>query len=138
MAILDSLINTKPIIDALATTISKLVSTPEEKAQAQALLEKLEQNPGELQVELNKLSLQNASLFISGWRSWIGWLSGSCVGLYYIPQFIIADYLWLKMCLAENKLLDFPLDPSGLMNLIYLLLGFGAYRTIDYHLKNKR
>jgi hypothetical protein len=42
-------------VEAVGNVFDKLFTSDEEKLQAQAVLEKLRQHPGELQVELNKI-----------------------------------------------------------------------------------
>jgi len=118
-------------IEAIGNVIGKVYTSEGEKLSAQEMLERLRQNPDLWNSELNKLNAQDARLFNSGWRPYIGWICGTCVGLYYIPQFIIASYLWTIMCLEKHTLLPYPIDPTSLMELCYLMLGFGAYRSAE-------
>ena len=111
--------------------IGKIYTTEGEKLSAQEMLERLRQNPQLWTSELNKINATDTRLFNSGWRPYVGWVCGICVALYYIPQFILADYLWVTMCLDRNAILPFPIDPDSLMQLLWLMLGFGAYRTAE-------
>lgn len=120
----------KPI-DAIGNALSKIVTTDKDKLAAEQAMELLRQHPQELQVEINKLEAQSTSLFKGGWRPFLGWIGGVCIALYYIPQFLLADYLWFNECLSKSTLTPFPVDPSGLMQIVYLLLGFGAYRSVE-------
>lgn len=136
MSILDMILGSggdalaKPI-DAVGNVLSKVVTTDKDRLAAEQAMEILRQHPHELQVEINKLEAQSTSLFKGGWRPYIGWICGTCIALYYIPQFLLADYLWFTQCLQQTKLLPFPINPDGLMQLVYLLLGFGAYRSVE-------
>jgi hypothetical protein len=118
-------------IDAIGNIISKVYTTEGEKLSAQEMIERLRQNPQLWTFELNKLNALDLRLFNSGWRPFIGWICGICVGLYYIPQFILAAYLWLVMCLEAHGIVPYPIDPTSLMQLVYLMLGFGAYRCLE-------
>lgn len=129
MGILD-LLGGKPI-EAIGGLIGKLYTSEGEKLSAQELLERVQQNPQLWTFDLNKLNALDLRLFNSGWRPFIGWVCGVCVGLYYIPQFILAAYLWTVMCLDKNALLPYPIDARNLMELVYLMLGFGFYRSVE-------
>lgn len=120
----------KPI-DAIGNVLGKVVTTDKDRLAAEQAMEILRQHPHELQVEINKLEAQSRSNFVAGARPAIMWICAVCIALYYIPQFIIADYLWLSQSLSQNKLLPFPIDASDLMNLTYLILGLGGYRSIE-------
>lgn len=129
MGILD-LLGGKPI-DAIGSLISKVYTSDGEKLSAEEMLERLRQNPQLWAAELNKLNALDLRFFNSGWRPFIGWVCGVCVGLYYIPQFILAAYIWTIMCLDKNAILPYPIDATNLMQLVYLMLGFGLYRSVE-------
>lgn len=120
----------KPI-DAIGNVLGKVVTTDKDRLAAEQAMEILRQHPQELQVEINKLEAQSRSNFVSGARPAIMWICAICIALYYIPQFVIADYLWLVQCLSQNKLLPFPIDARDLMGLTYNILGLGLYRTLE-------
>lgn len=125
-------------IEAVGNALSKIVTTDKDRLAAEQAMELLRQHPQELQVEINKLQAQSTNFFASGARPAIMWICAVCVGLYYIPQFLIADYLWLTQCLYANRLLPFPIDASDLMQLTYLILGLGGYRSLDKWFKKTK
>lgn len=118
-------------IKAIGNVFDKLFTSDEERLKAKAVLEKLKQHPSELQVELNKLEAQHRSIWVAGWRPFIGWVCGISLGCFFIPQFILAAYLWMDMCLKMHKIVPYPVTPSGLHELVYALLGLGLYRTFE-------
>lgn len=120
----------KPI-DAIGNVLGKVVTTDKDRLAAEQAMEILRQHPQELQVEINKLEAQSREFFVSGARPSIIWICAVCISLYWIPQFLIADYLWLIQCLQQNKLLPFPINASDLMQLVYLILGLGGYRSLE-------
>ena len=94
----------------------------------QADLAKLElfrlQQSGELQqiagqLEVNKAEATNASVFVSGWRPFIGWICGT--GLAY--QFLVYPILVAFV----PKIVQ--LDMGTLLTLLAGMLGLGAMRT---------
>jgi hypothetical protein len=121
----------KPI-DALGNVFDKLFTSDAERAQAQAVLEKLRQYPAELQVELNKIEAAHRSIFVAGWRPFIGWVGGVSLGCYYIPQFVMASIIWTRQSWALGSLVPYPVtEISGLTELVIALLGLAGLRTYE-------
>jgi len=109
-------------IEAISKVLDKLFTTEEERANAQAIIEKLRQHPDELQVELNKLETVQHSLFIAGWRPFIGYVCGAGLAMAFIINPIIQ---WIT---AKPG----PVVPMGAMfDLVLALLGLGTLRTVE-------
>jgi|TARA_S200002703_G_C3715986_1_gene219976 hypothetical protein len=86
----------------------------------------------EVQTKLNETEAQHRTVFVAGWRPFIGWILGFSLGVYYIPQFAMASYLWVKMCMEANSLLDYPkLNVDSLFELVLGMLGLAAIRTYE-------
>lgn len=81
------------------------------------------------QVEVNKVEAGSGSLFVAGWRPWLGWTCGT--GLFY--QFVLYPLLlWIWAVWGPDGVAPPPpLDPSMLLTLITGMLGVGAMRSID-------
>lgn len=118
-------------IDAIGGVLDKVVTTDKDRANAEQVMALIRQNPMLWQVTLNQLNAQSDRWFDSGWRPFIGWIGGVCVGFYFLPQFSIAAYLWVTMCIAKSTILPYPISADQLMELVWLLLGFGAYHIAD-------
>jgi hypothetical protein len=94
----------------------------------------------DLQGELNKSTLaqisNNAimaaaqSIFVSGWQPLIGWSAGFLILLYYAPQLVIMMVVWGNNCLDVGVITQFPMKPDDLLNLVWLLFGFGGYSLV--------
>lgn len=109
-------------IEAIGNVFDKLFTSDEERAQAEFVMEKLKQKPSELQIELNKIEAQHRSVFVAGWRPFIGWVCG--VGLAF--TFIINPIL--QWGTGEPG----PTLPMDVMTeLVLALLGLGALRTAE-------
>ena len=81
-----------------------------------------------IQNEVNKLEAQHRSVFVSGWRPFIGWICG--IALAY--NFIIRDIVsWF----APNALPP-ALQMEHLMTVLLGMLGLGGLRTYE-KLKDK-
>ncbi len=109
-------------IDAIGTVLDKLFTSDEEKLQAKAVLEKLRQHPAELQVALNKIEAQHRSMFVAGWRPFIGWVCGLGLANVYLVN------PWLQW-LYGIKGPELPLDV--IVELVIAMLGLGTLRTVE-------
>lgn len=124
MKILSNLLgaNITDPIEAIGNAIDKVTTTDEERLQAQAVLERLRQKPGALQVELNKVEASHRSVFVAGWRPFIGWVCG--MGLAFV--FLVNPILqWA----TGDKGPDLPFE--AMSELILALLGMGALRSAE-------
>lgn len=84
------------------------------------------------QVEVNKTEAAHSSVFVAGWRPFIGWVCGVALGLYYIPMFIIGMGLWIWACLQAGQLVPRPeLGVAEIIGLVMSLLGMGALRSLE-------
>jgi len=118
------------LISDITSNISKiaddLFTSDEEKAKIDLESKRIETSLMQGQIEINKTEAQHKSLFIAGWRPFIGWIGG--ISLCY--QFLVYPiFTWI----AVNSGLAIPpdIDTSVLYNLIVALLGIGAMRSYD-------
>ncbi|MBU2714167.1 3TM-type holin [Zooshikella harenae] len=109
-------------IDAIRNVLDKVTTSDAERMQAEILLERLRQQPQVLQVELNKLESQHRSLFVAGWRPFIGWVCGLGLTFTFLINPIVQ---WVS-----GK--PGPQLPFDIMTeLVLALLGLGTLRTAE-------
>ena len=72
------------------------------------------------QLEINKVEAAHKSLFVAGWRPFIGWICG--LGLLY--NVLIAQILSIWFTVPE-------VDPSLLTPVLMGMLGMGAMRSYE-------
>jgi hypothetical protein len=118
-------------IDAIGNIFDKLFTSDDERLDKKVLLTRLAQQPSMAQIELNKVEASHRSIFVAGWRPFIGWVCGISLAVYYIPQYLLASYLWVTMCLNAGHLVAYPVSPAGLLELVLALLGLGMLRTAE-------
>lgn len=130
MGFLDSLVGGSAAqpIEAIGNVFDKLFTSDEERAVAAQAMEKLRQHPSELQVELNKIEAGHRSIFVAGWRPYIGWVCGTALAYQFILQPLItyAIAIWSPST-QPPPLLDF----GPLMTVVVALLGLGGLRTVE-------
>lgn len=119
-----------PAVDALSAignVFDKLFTNDVERAQAQAVLLKLRQEPAILQAEINKIEASHRSIFVAGWRPFIGWVCGFGFLWAFIGQPIFEWVVRLNgIDVAAPAILT-----DNLMELVVALLGLGALRTYE-------
>jgi len=111
--------------------IDRLWPDPAQAAAAKLELFKLQQS-GELavitgQMEINKAEAANPSVFVAGWRPFIGWVCGAACAWNWIG-------LPMAKALAVYHQVPFALSPADLsemMPVLIGLLGLGGLRTVE-------
>ena len=79
------------------------------------------------QIDTNKIEAGNTSVFVSGWRPFIGWVCGSGCAWNWI-FFPITKLLFS----AFNHPVELePADLTQMMPLLFGLLGLGTLRTVE-------
>jgi len=86
-----------------------------------------------LQTKINELEAKNGSLFVSGWRPFVGWVCSFGVGFNFVIRPLI-NYLLLVF--SPNTPIMETLSMTELIPLLTGMLGFGAIRTYE-KVKNK-
>lgn len=79
------------------------------------------------QIEVNKVEAAHPSVFVAGWRPFIGWTGG--VGLGY--SFVLAPFIeFVSRLNGYEGPMPEP-DVAQLMTLVLAMLGVGAMRSFD-------
>ena len=119
-----------PLFELGNNIIGRLFPDPAQKAAAELELLKLSQE-GDLQKILAQLTInakeaESASIFVAGWRPFVGWICG--VGLLYAT--IIHNLLeWLSE--VQGWTTPPAVDTGTLLYVLGALLGIGGLRTLE-------
>lgn len=130
------------VSDFLTGVLDRVVPDPTQKAQAQLALAQLEQQ-GEFkladdqlaqmkaQTDINLAEASNSSLFVSGWRPFIGWIGGISLAYQYLFRPLAP---WLMNLIPYFQLhpltTPFALDDT-INQLVIAMLGVGAMRSYE-------
>jgi hypothetical protein len=79
------------------------------------------------QLKVNTQEASHPSVFVAGWRPFIGWTCGA--GLIY--NFIIYPLLLWGIAITGSTIVPPPLFSENLMELVLGMLGLGALRTYE-------
>ena len=123
----------KEPVDAVGKVLDELFTSKEEKDAAAIVMAKLRQEPAKLQAQINLLEAQHRSVWVAGWRPFIGWVCGASLAFYFIPKFVVGTIVWVAVIESSNwvTIPPFPVDESSLITLVYALLGMGTLRTVE-------
>ncbi|HEC00692.1 MAG TPA: hypothetical protein ENI91_03265 [Sphingomonadales bacterium] len=119
-----------PAIDAVSAVgnvVDQLFTSDDERAQAALLMEKLRQQPQILQAEINRIEASHRSLFVAGWRPFIGWVCG----LGFLWAFILHPlFLWV-VAVRGMAITPPEIMTDNMMELVLALLGLGTLRSVE-------
>ena len=118
---------TQPI-EAVGNVLDALFTSDKERLDKKAVLARIAQQPGLVQVEINKIEAAHKSVFVAGWRPFIGWVCG--LALFY--NFIARDLMvWALALTTADTPPPPPLHLDVLTTILYALLGLGGMRTFE-------
>lgn len=113
------------VADLAGTVINEIWpdKTEQEKAQLQAAIMVVQS-----QLDINKEEAKSPSIFVSGWRPFIGWVCG-----------MACAWNWLGLSVAKFIAITFfaktinlsAADISEMMPVLMGMLGLGAFRTVE-------
>ncbi len=105
----------------------KAIEDPNKRREIELKLAQLEQAINQGQIEINKTEAKHASVFVAGWRPFLGWVGGSAMAYVFILSPLIE---WA--CSIYGLSIEPPqIDGTMLFNLVLALLGFGGLRTFE-------
>lgn len=119
------------IVKVVGTVVDRLI--PDKNA-AQKLKDEIQlelaqaQMKGELaQLDVNKAEAASSSMFVAGWRPFIGWICGGALAYQYL-------FTPLAWWIATSFHLPFTAPPKlddVLWQLMFGMLGMGTLRTME-------
>lgn len=113
--------------EGVASAIDRFVETGEEKKAAEIILMKAQQEPDKWQAITNQIEAKHRTIFVAGWRPFIGWICGIGIGWHFVG-YPFAQFI----CQLFNKTIALPIvETSALFTLILGMLGLGATRTYE-------
>jgi hypothetical protein len=145
LGIVDKVVPDKDLREKLKAEIEIATAALRHEREMKELELEGQENTSRKEVMLAELG---GNWFNSGWRPALGWVGAISLGIYYIPQFLMATIIWTKFAWSSTmaasggkSLFDvgnavgippYPIsDIKGLMELVLLLLGYGGMRTFE-------
>lgn len=122
------------IIDMVGGLVSEVIVDPDKKREIQLKLAELKDKQDERihqellgQVEINKIEAASGSLFVAGWRPFIGWVGGA--GLAW--SFVVGPFIEYIARLSgwAGTMPEFNFEQ--LITIVLAMLGVGTMRTVE-------
>ena len=113
--------------EGVAKAIDRFVETGEEKKAAEMLLLKMQQEPDKWQAQINMIEAGHRSVFVSGWRPFLGWLCG--LGIAWV--FIVGPVTQVIFQVLGTPIIMPEIATGELMTLVFAMLGLGGLRSYE-------
>jgi len=121
-----------PIVSKIIEELLSRIPDPNERAKERARLEAelltAEREARQGQLEINKVEAAHRSIFVAGWRPFIGWVGGSALAWMYVLKPIFTYILLLN---GYATPLPDLVEAENMLELIAILLGVGGMRTFE-------
>ena len=114
-------------IKAVGNVIDDMHFSGEEKEKLKLQMKEIDAKLQEKQLDINKAEASHRSVFVSGWRPFLGWISGLSIGYVYLFQPILDMILQMFQVQVDWV----QLDLGQLMPLVLGMLGLGGLRTFE-------
>ncbi len=124
------------LADSIVTLVNSIVTriwpdkTEQQKNELAVQLQEaiMQSDLAKSQMEINKVEAGSASIFVSGWRPFIGWVCGTAFAWTFVGEPILVFLL----VSSGHPIPHMPqLDSSQLMTVLFGLLGLGGMRTYE-------
>lgn len=115
------------VLDIGGKLLDRFVPDPAAKLAAQAELLKFAHSADLAQTEVNKAEAAHASIFVSGWRPFIGWVCGWACAWNWIGLPVVKT---MTVIMGYNLVLA-PADLEQMMPVLLGMLGMGGLRTFE-------
>jgi hypothetical protein len=122
------------LIDGVKDIVSELIVDPDKKAEINLELARLADEADKrlheemiAQAETNKVEAGHRSIFVAGWRPFIGWVSGAGVAWTFVVGPVVE---WISRLSGWTGQMP-ELEVGQLMALITAMLGVGVMRSFD-------
>lgn len=126
-----SLLSLLPVLGPLIDKLVDRIPDPNERAKEKARLESdllAAANAQEAQqAEINKIEAGSSSLFVAGWRPFIGWCCGFGIFWAFVGQPIAVWAISTFHLAAEVP----KIETGYLMEMVLAMLGIGSLRTFE-------
>jgi len=116
-----------PKLNVVAGIIDKVVDKIDDFTLDKAEKAELIQEINKAQLEVNKVEAGHTSLFVAGWRPFVGWTCGVALCYHFVLQPFLVFLLY-----SSGYQMDLPVfDMTTLTTILMGLLGLGGLRSYE-------
>ena len=119
-------------ITAIGNIVTGIFGDKGEKLTHDEVMARIALQPTLVQTEINKVEAGHRSIWVAGWRPGIGWVCALSLFFFYVPQYVIASYVWVRMIIENDwGIVPYPVDDAGVMELVLAMLGMATLRGVE-------
>ena len=119
-------------ITAIGNIVTGIFGDKGEKLTHDEVMARIALQPTLVQTEINKVEAGHRSVWVAGWRPGIGWVCALSLFFFYIPQYVIASYVWVRMIVENDwEIVPYPVSDEGVMELVLALLCMATLRGVE-------
>ena len=116
-----------PKLNVVAGIIEKVVDKIDDFTLDKSEKAELIQEINKAQIEVNKVEANSNSLFVAGWRPFVGWTCGVALCYHFVLQPFLVFLLY-----SSGYQMDLPVfDMTTLTTILMGLLGLGGLRSYE-------
>ena len=115
------------VLDIIKGPLEKLIPDKNKRQEFEHAVTMSVHNSDLSQMEVNKVEAAHHSIFVAGWRPFIGWTCGTALAL----DFLVRPLAQWVILIFENVVILPTLDTSQLMPILMGMLGLGTLRTYE-------
>lgn len=119
------------LIPILSSVLDKVLPDPNEKARALTEFMQAAERADLAQLEVNKAEASSNSIFVAGWRPFIGWVGGVALAWHFIVKPMLLSFSYLFSENFTTAVLNAPALDENMWGLITAMLGIGGLRTYE-------
>lgn len=122
----------QPLLGPILDKALDLIPNDNERARAKEKLEsdilQMVARADSEQAKINQVEAAHKSIFVAGWRPFIGWVCGVSIAW----SFLVYPILDWALIVFESPVTELPtLDTDQLYQLVLAMLGMGGLRTFE-------
>jgi len=118
----------KGALEGVGGILDNVFTSKEEKLSHKEVMARIAQKPKLVNQEINKIEAQHRSIFVAGWRPFIGWVCGSALAYNYIFRDLLT---WIITITEATSTMPPALQMNHLMTILTGMLGLAGYRTVE-------
>ena len=111
----------------VASVIDSIHTSEEEKLDKKILMQRIQQKLAEKQLDVNVKEAGHRSIFVSGWRPFIGW----CGGFALAFEFILSPGIEWYSKFAGLNLIAPEIQTGPLLAIVTSMLGVASLRSFE-------
>ena len=115
------------IVGVAGTVLNKFVADKDLKAKLEHELKTASHSANLAQIDLNKQEAAHKSMFVAGWRPFVGWTCGVALAYHFVLSPILAFVLVLAG--VDTPMPEFEF--SQLSTILMGMLGLGGLRSYE-------